>query len=79
MKKKTIRLIGASMFVFILFFNISLSFDSNSNTKTELKNMEALACYSVESGDTNMWECCYPWIPFCYVELGQNFNGTITF
>jgi len=79
MKKKTIRLIGISMFALVLFFNLSLSFDSNSKTKTELKNMEALACYSVESGDTYIWDCCYPWIPFCYVESGLNFNGTISF
>ena len=79
MKKKTIRLVGISMFVLVLFFNLSLSFDLNSKTKIELKNIEALACYSVESGGTYMWDCCYPWIPFCYVEFGQNFNGTITF
>lgn len=78
MKKKIIRLLGVSIFAIVLFFNIGLGLDSNNKTKTELKNIEALACYSVESGGTMMWYCCYPWIPYCYLSGGVNFNGTIT-
>ncbi len=80
MKKKIIRLIGISIFIVVLFFNFSLGFGTNNQTKTELKNLEALACYTIES-DTGgyMWSCCYPWIPYCYISGGYDFSGTITF
>jgi hypothetical protein len=79
MKKKIIRLLGVSIFVIVLFFNIGLGLASSNKTKTELKNLETLACYSVEQDGMYMWDCCYPWIDFCYVEYGQNFKGTITY
>lgn len=79
MRKKIIQLMGVLIFAAILLINLSLSFNSDVKTKTELKNIEALACYSVESKGSTMWFCCYPWIPNCYASDGVNFSGTIIF
>lgn len=79
MKKVLIAFVGSLIVVGVLSFNISIGLESDHNTKTELKNIEALACYSMEQNDTYMWDCCYPYIPYCYLYNGVNFSGTITF
>lgn len=82
MKKYIIRIMGILLFSVILFFDISLKHNTDDKSKIKLKNIEALACYSLDflSDDgeaTHWWYCCYPWIPYCYLSGGVNMNGTI--
>jgi len=69
MKKLISVLIGIT-FVSVLFLNIKISANQKNGSDIQLKNLEALACYSVESNGVWVSNCCAPWNQTCWYTLG---------
>lgn len=74
--KKKVKFIGAIIFIIVFVMNITLSVTSTNESQIELKNLEALACYSVEVDGSYVWDCCEPWEPLCLPLQEMWFYGT---
>lgn len=78
MKKLISVLIGVT-FALGLFLNVKINAEQKDESDLQLKNLEALACYEIESGNPGSWTCCAPWSNYCYmVPGGQMLPGTTT-